>query len=137
MFDTTTEFGSRAARRLRDEKIIWLTSVRSDGLPQPVPVWFLWENETFLIYTQPQAQKLRNINHNPKVSLHFDGGKWGDDIVIFTGEAFIDDNAPMVDQKSEYVEKYREGLRRINLSPEKMARDYSVAIRVRLTRLLG
>jgi hypothetical protein len=36
MLDTTTEAGGRAERRLR-EKIAWLTTKISDGLPQSVP----------------------------------------------------------------------------------------------------
>ena len=40
MLDTTTESGARAERRLRDEEIVWLTTVRRDGQPQSVPVWF-------------------------------------------------------------------------------------------------
>jgi PPOX class probable F420-dependent enzyme len=57
MLDTTTEAGVRAESRLREEMIIWLTTVRSGGQPQSVPVWFLWEGETFLIYSQPGRQK--------------------------------------------------------------------------------
>jgi hypothetical protein len=34
MLDTTTEAGRRANRRLREEKISWLTTVCSDGQPQ-------------------------------------------------------------------------------------------------------
>ncbi len=49
MLDTTTEAAARAERRLRQEEIVWLTTVRSDGQPQSVPVWFLWEGETFFI----------------------------------------------------------------------------------------
>ena len=30
-----------------------MTTVRSDGQPQTVPVWFLWDDEGFLIYSQP------------------------------------------------------------------------------------
>ena len=41
MLDTTTEAGGRAGRRLREEAISWLTTVRADSQPQSVPVWFL------------------------------------------------------------------------------------------------
>jgi hypothetical protein len=36
MLDTTTGAGARAYSRLREEMIIWLTTVRSDG---SLPVW--------------------------------------------------------------------------------------------------
>jgi predicted pyridoxine 5'-phosphate oxidase superfamily flavin-nucleotide-binding protein len=41
MLDTTTEAGARAERRLWEEIMTWLTTVRSDGQPRSVPVWFL------------------------------------------------------------------------------------------------
>jgi PPOX class probable F420-dependent enzyme len=69
MLDTTTEAGGRAERRLREEEIAWLTTVRADGQPQSVLVWFLWNDESFLIYSQPDRQKLRNISNNPRIDL--------------------------------------------------------------------
>ena len=65
MFDTTTEAGKRAESRLKEEGIAWMTTVRSDGQPQTVPVWFLWDDGGFLIYSQPNRQKLKNISKNP------------------------------------------------------------------------
>ncbi|MCA1724947.1 MAG: TIGR03667 family PPOX class F420-dependent oxidoreductase [Thermomicrobia bacterium] len=85
--DTTTDFGKRVERRLREETIIWLTTVRRDGTPQPTPVWFLWDGENVLIYSRPNQQKQRNIEHSPKVSLHFDGDGRGGDIIVLTGES--------------------------------------------------
>ncbi len=66
MLDTTSEAESRAEERLRNEEIAWLTTVRPDGQPQAVPVWFLWDGEAFLVYSRPGARKLRNIEANPK-----------------------------------------------------------------------
>jgi PPOX class probable F420-dependent enzyme len=137
MFDQSTEFGARVARRLHDEWIIWLTTVRADGMPQPVPVWFLWDGQTFLIYSQPDTPKLRNIARNPKVALHFDGDGQGGNIVVFNGEARVDPQAPPADQVAAYVEKYREAIAQIAMTPESFARSYSVAIRVTPTRLRG
>ncbi len=48
-------------RRLRTGPIIWLGSVRPDGRPHLVPVWFLWDGTTITIYSQPKAQKIRNL----------------------------------------------------------------------------
>ena len=39
--------------RLRSNLIAWLTTVRPDGQPDSVPVWFLVrEDETILVYTR-------------------------------------------------------------------------------------
>src|SRR3970040_2306872 len=82
MLDPTTEFGKRAERRLNAEKIIWLTTVRKDGMPQPVPVWFWWDGGTVLIFTQPGSQKLRNLEHNAKAALHLDSNGRGGGYVV-------------------------------------------------------
>src|SRR5262245_24339894 len=117
MFDTSTEYGARAVRRLSQEGILWLVTVRRDGTPQPSPVWFLWDGETILIYSQPNTQKLRNIARNPKVSLHLNSDAWAYDVVIITGEAQIEENAPLVREVPAFVKKYVEDLP----SPKSMA----------------
>lgn len=130
MLDTTTDAGARADRRLREEGIAWLTTVRSDGQPQSVPVWFLWDGESFLVYSQPDRQKLRNIGRNPRVGLHLNSNDRGGDVVRVEGTAEILDGFPPATEISEYVEKYRESIARIGFGPEGFARAYSVALRV-------
>ena len=135
--DVTTEFGQRVQRRLEEERIIWLTTVDASNTPQPRPVWFLWDGETMLIYSRPDTAKLRHIADNPKVSLHFDGDGLGGDIVVFTGEVTIDENPVPIDQVEAYVDKYQAGFTRIGSSPEEMARNYTVALRVRPEKVRG
>ena len=134
MLDTTTEAGSRADRRLREEGIIWLTTVRSDGQPQSVPVWFLWDGETFLTYSQPGRQKLKNIGRNPRVGLHLNSNARGGDVVRVEGTAEVVEDVPPANEVDEYVEKYRESIARIGFDPDSFARTYSVALRVTPTR---
>jgi PPOX class probable F420-dependent enzyme len=124
MLDTTTE------ARLREEEIIWLTTVRSDGQPQSVPVWFLWDGETFLIYSQPGRQKLKNIGRNPRVGLHLNSNARGGDVVRVEGTAAVAEDIPPATEVGEYVEKYRESIARIGFEPDSFARTYSVALRV-------
>lgn len=135
--DLNTEFGQRVARRLQEERIIWLTTVSSDGTPQPRPVWFLWGDDGLLVYSRPDTQKLRHLAVNPKVSLNLDGDGLGGDIVVLTGEARVDPNAPAADQVPAYVEKYLPGFQRIGMTAAQFARNYSVAIRVTLVKLRG
>ena len=135
--DTGSEFGARAARRLRDELIYWLVTVAPDGMPQPSPVWALWDGETFLIYSRPDTPKLRNVASRPRVALHLDGNGQGGDIVIVTGDARIASDAPAADRVAAYVAKYREAMRRIGMTPESFTRAYSVAVRVTPARLRG
>jgi PPOX class probable F420-dependent enzyme len=130
VLDTTTEAGGRPDRRLREEEVAWRTTVRSDGQPQSVPVWFLWDGGGFLIYSQPDRQKLKNIGRNPKVGLHLNSNDTGGDVVRVEGTAGILDGFPPADEVGEYVEKYREAIARIGFDPGGFARAYSVALRV-------
>ncbi len=123
--------------RLRNEKTIYLTTVQADGTPQPVPVWFLWENGSFLIYSQPRAHKLKNIAHNPRVALSFSSDEWGDEFLVVIGEARIDPQQPLSHQVPAFLEKYRDGIKGIQMTPESMAREFSVAIRVTPLRIRG
>jgi PPOX class probable F420-dependent enzyme len=133
------EISPQLEQRVRDEKTVWLTTVRDDGTPQPVPVWYLWDGDTFLIFSQPKAQKLRNIAHNPKVSLNFkhtdDFGEEG--IVIIFGEAYVDKTVPPSNQLADYLGKYLEGIKEINMTPDSLAAEFSVALRVKPTRVRG
>ena len=137
MLDTTSEFGARVERRLQSDVLIWLTTVRPNSLPEPSPVWFLWDGQQFLIYSRPNTQKLRNIARNPHVALNFDGDGRGGDIVIVTGQARIADDAPPADRVPEYVAKYGWGFERIRMTAEQFARTYSVPILVTPTKLRG
>lgn len=137
MIDTSTEFGRRVAHRLGAERIIWLTTIDDRGAPQPRPVWFLWDGETILIYSRPDTAKLRHIGRNPRVSLNFDGDGLGGDIIVITGEAHVDRDAPPADQVPAYAEKYRAGFERISMTPVQFAQTYSVAIRVLPIQLRG
>jgi PPOX class probable F420-dependent enzyme len=137
MLDESTEFGQRAARRLREERIAWLTTVSPRGMPQPVPVWFLWDGDaSVLLYSQPDTPKLRNIAENPRISLHLDGNGRGGDIVICVGKARVSDD-PSADQVEEYLEKYAEPIERNRWTPESFAADYSVPMRIDVSRIRG
>jgi PPOX class probable F420-dependent enzyme len=124
----------RAERRLREDIVVWLTTVRPDGQPQSTPVWFVWDGDReVLIYSIPNQQKLRNIAANPKVSLHFNDHD-GDDVVALEGEARIDADAPSNERHEAYAEKYREPIAKIGYDVPKFAKHYTAAIRVRITR---
>lgn len=137
MIDPSTDFGRRAARRLATERIAWLTTVGTDGTPQPRPVWFLWDGESVLIYSREGTQKLRHIAANPRVALHLDGDGEGGDIVVLTGTATRDEAAPPANEVAAYVEKYGWGFERIQMTAAEFAAEYAVAIRMHPTALRG
>lgn len=135
--DTTSEFGARVARRLAEDDVVWLTTVGADGTPQPSPVWFLWDGETALMYSQPDRPKLRNIERTGRASLSFNTDANGDDVVILTGDAWLDRDAPPATDIPAFITKYVRGMAHIGQTAEEFARDYPVAVRVRPTKLRG
>lgn len=137
MIDITTEFGRRVERRLREERIIWLTTVGMDGTPQPRPVWFLWNGDRIIIFSKPGTHKIKHIRRNKNVALHFDSDGLGGNIIVLTGEAEIAEDEKPASEHAAYVEKYQKGFERINMTPSEFARSYSVAIRVKPNDVRG
>ena len=135
MLDPSKPTHARAEQRLRRERIAWLTTVRADGQAQSSPVWFLWDGRTFLLYSQPGAQKVRNLAGNAKVSLHLSDDGAGEDIVTVEGAAAVDPDTPRADRLHGYLAKYQAAIEALGYEPGPFARTYSTAIRVRPTRV--
>ena len=131
--DISPEF----TKRLRSAEYVWFTTVREDGMPQPTPVWFIWQDDTFLIFSMPNAQKVRNIRANPKVALSYSASADAGDYLVIMGEAIIVEGAPLANQVPAYLAKYTEGIRNIGMTPESMAQSFSTAIRVTPTHVRG
>ncbi len=130
LFDPNTEEGARIQERLMNDKIIWLTTVDANGTPQPNPVWFLWDGDSFLFYSKPGTLRLKNIERNPRVSLNLEAGEWGEEVVVFTGEARLDGTAPEWHRYPGALEKYKAGAEMMNTSMEQLAKEYTVSYRV-------
>lgn len=129
------EIDQRLARLLREEKIAWLTTVRVDGMPQPTPIWFWWDGATFLIWSQPQAQKLRNIARNPNVALNFNTDPTGEIFVVFIGEARVDPNPAPPADRAAFLAKYADDIQLIGFTVEQMTAEFSTLIRITPTRV--
>ena len=134
MLDVTTEWGQHAEQRLRTNIIGWLTTVGLDGRPYTVPVWFLWDGNAVLIFSQPRKQKIRNLRKNARVTLALDDTKQGEDVVIVEGTAEVLDNPDISATLPAYVEKYGAMMQDMGSTPEAMAADFSVGIRVTPTK---
>jgi PPOX class probable F420-dependent enzyme len=132
-----SQFGQHVRERLQTETVVWFTTVGADGTPQPNPVWFLWQENGFLIYNRAEANRLAHIVPRPEVSLNFDGDGQGGDIVVFTGRAVRLDDEPLPHELPAYVEKYGDAMARISGSRENFGAAFPVAVRVDVTRVRG
>ncbi len=137
MIDWNSDLGQRALERIQNEQVIWLTTISASEFPQPRPVWFVWDGSSFLIYSTPQAKKLKHIAHSPNVTLHFNTNADGEDIQVFLGKAEVDLHAPASDKNPAYSQKYHQGILSLGISEEKYAEIFRVAIRITPQRLRG
>jgi PPOX class probable F420-dependent enzyme len=136
MIDLGTKPGARVAGRLRDELILWLTTVTKNGQPQTSPIWFLWIDGEILLYSRADTPRPANIRVNPRVAANFNSDGDGGDVVSIEGEARITrERAEPADVPPAYVEKYATGLEANGWTMAGMLVDYPVEIRIRPTRL--
>ena len=138
MIDESTDFGERVARHLRDDEVVWLTTVTKGGQPVPNPVWFLWDGASMVrIYTLPGSLRVRTLESNPKVALNFRGTETGGDIVVLNGTASVKGTGEPPHEDAPYVAKYERGLSALNMTPEQFSEQYSVAVDIELTKVRG
>jgi PPOX class probable F420-dependent enzyme len=114
----------------------WLTTVRPDGQPVSVPVWFLLrEDETFVVYSKPNQLKLRNIQQNPRVALGLDVTDLGRDIIRVDGTARRVEDIPPADQNQQYVVKYTERIAAMFGTVDKFAALFTTPLLITPGRL--
>jgi PPOX class probable F420-dependent enzyme len=122
---------------LRADPVVWLSSVRSDGRPHLVPVWFHWDGERIVAFSKPHARKVDNLRDKPSVMLAV--GTPGPDFEVELIEALAEvPDAPAATLMPEgFGAKYRDLLRRGGLTVQRFAEIYSQPIVLRPTRFLG
>ncbi len=136
MLDLNNPDEAHVDQRLREDIVIWLGSVRPDGRPHLVPVWFLWDGSSVLIFSSPKTQKIRNIQHEARVVLAMDDTDDGEDVITIEGTAELIDEPEMTPALPAYRAKYEQEMKAINYTPESMAAGYSQTIRVTPTRFV-
>jgi PPOX class probable F420-dependent enzyme len=135
--DQSTEFGKRVMDRLAHEEVAWLTTVDQRGIPRPTPVWFLWDEGTFIIFSQPNKPKLANIKRNSGMSLNLHDVNGGN-IVIFTGQAQVVDRTTVSkDALHRYAAKYAQAIPRVGMDLSGFLETYSETIRFTPEKLRG
>jgi PPOX class probable F420-dependent enzyme len=59
--------------RLTDAQIAWFSSVRPNGSPHTVPVWFVHDEDSIWVAGSPTSRRARNVRANDQVSIAVDG----------------------------------------------------------------
>ena len=89
--------------RLGRELNIWMATVRDDGRPHLVPMWFVWLAERLYFCTGKHSQKFNNLLDNQNVALALpDTGS----VVIIEGEAHTADRDTTETLAEYFYNKY-------------------------------
>jgi len=124
-----------AREQLERDVVAWLTTVAPDGRVQSSPISFLHDRADVFFYSQPDTPKLRNLAQSPLVSFHLQSDPFADHWLIVEGTAMPDATIPRLDAHELYQAKYREPHAHWGLDFTETAKDFSVPIRIRPTRV--
>jgi PPOX class probable F420-dependent enzyme len=132
-----TVAGARIRRFLEEEPIVWLSMVRPDGRPHLVPIWFWWDGEAILIFSKPNAQKIRNLRGRPDVMLALGDADEDFDVGLLRGTAELLDRPTRDVVPAAHLAKYAERMAAIGLDAETYTATYSQVIRITPADYLG
>ncbi len=134
--DGTNRSASRIRRFLEREPVVWLSTVRPDGGPHLVPIWFWWDGDSLLVFSKPNAQKVRNLRDRASVMLALGDAEDDFDVGMLEGRAELLDRPTRDVMPAAHVAKYASQLGALGLSAEAYAATYSQVIRIRPVRFL-
>jgi PPOX class probable F420-dependent enzyme len=136
MIDVSTPLGARILERLREERVIWMTTVDRDA-PQPAPVWFLYERgeagERIIVYSKSGARRNTNLRTNSHVALNFNSTPSGGQVHVIRGRARITIELPAAPENPAYLARYRDWIEEDQSwggTLEGFAAQYSVPIEI-------
>jgi PPOX class probable F420-dependent enzyme len=127
---------NRIDRLLRTEPVVWLSSVRPDGRPHLVPIWFSWDGRDIIVASKPNAQKIRNLRANPTVMLALGEADDDFDVGLLEGRAELLESPSSAALPPGHLAKYTAQMAAIGLSHEEFLATYSQVIRITPTRFL-
>ena len=129
------EMPTAARRRITRDNVVWLTTITDRGAPAPNPVWFVPDGDDLVVFSSPHARKVRYIEQRPTVTLHFNSGPDGGDVVVITGEAVLA-HGRRPSALRAYLDKYEASITGpLATTVDEIDRTYNTEIRIRPTRV--
>jgi PPOX class probable F420-dependent enzyme len=130
----TVELTQEVSDRLSSDSYGWLTTVAKSGQPVPRLVWFYFDGNDVVVYSEPSAAKVRHIKAHPRVSLNLDSDGNGAGIIVVGGNATVDAEGadPLRDER--YRAKYGELAATFGFSDEFLA-AYSTRLKISIDKV--
>jgi PPOX class probable F420-dependent enzyme len=123
------------AKALDSAIIGFLTAVNGRGQPQTSPVWYIRDGEDLVVYNRPTAARLRSIVVNNRVAFNLRADRRAMSGISLEGTAVVDSDLPPAVDFPGYVDRYGKEIARLGWTPESFSSDYSVGLRITVTRV--
>ena len=129
--------GSARVETLLDrEWVVWLSTVRPDGRPHLIPIWFLWDGDAVLFASKPQACKVANVRSRADCMLAVGDPMADFDVALIEARAELASMTTMELLAAGLLTKYQERMHAADLTPTAFAAMYSQVVRIVPTRWL-
>jgi PPOX class probable F420-dependent enzyme len=125
---------ARVQPMLAGEPVVWLSTVRPDGLPHLVPTWFWWDGEAMLVCSKPDAIKVRNLRANPRLMVALGRPEEDFSVGLIEAEADLQAGAFVPDA---FFAKYADQLEVAGMDAKTYRATYTQVIRILPTRFLS
>ena len=119
--------------RLESDHHAWLTTVAKSGQPVPRLVWFYSDGTDVIVYSMPNAAKIRHIDAHPRVSLNLDSDGNGAGMILVVGSAVVDEVGVDPRKDGPFWAKYSKDAERLGLSEAYAA--YSTRLRIGIDKV--
>jgi hypothetical protein len=128
-------FDEQLSNLLRQPTIARFSTVRPDGYPHTVPVWFMLDDEDLLVFSLHDTRKVKNALAHPKGCLSVGGDPAGSPGYLIDGDLLVEADpdhvmAARITRHYESPEKAEEDLQAwrdeifvtLRLKPRRVAR---------------
>jgi PPOX class probable F420-dependent enzyme len=122
------EFTQEVSSRLESDQYGWLTTVAKSGQPVPRLVWFYVDGTDLIVYSMPNAAKVRHIEARARVSLNLDSDGNGAGIIVVGGNAVVDEVGVDPREDKAYWAKYKADAEQFGLADA--IANYSTRLRI-------
>jgi PPOX class probable F420-dependent enzyme len=125
-----------ARKALENHPVVWLSSIRPDGGPHLLPLWFHWDGASILVFSKPGAQKVRNLRVDPRVMVALGEPGASFDVELIEAEAELLSGPTQKLLPHGFIRKYAAHMALAGVTPELFGEVYAQPIRIRPTRFL-
>lgn len=115
--------------------VLWLGTVTPSGRPTTRPVWFLYDGDDLLVFSEPGAAKVRHVRRNPRVVVSFPSDPAAASVRVVDGTAAVEETPPS--SFPAYLAKYESHYASVGYDRASFDATFHTLLRITPTRTWG